>query len=694
MAVGAKIRKDKWMPTARQHQEQYLNGMRENQAHLPKSNFIEESYKAAAEFNRLPETVSVDLVLNNFTRNQSFLDSMIDATKAQSSIFNADSRYGIQEAAENLPNWDSVILKADRRAPDWTETSLTSYDALSRTLNAGLGAMTDYPQDVIDYKRANANYLTSKQRQLAKQGKLRREAPAPAQVAQPQSFGQRYGLSPKLSNKDIVSMLETKLSKPSLLSEPVAKATTTAAAATTAPTTDVITAKDGHLIGFAERHGLGWRDVWELNKETIPNPNAVQAGTTLNLPSKRSVNKAPDANAFMSTQAAAKRRTQTQPRFNAGGLYTDYLSPGSQSTAKRAPNRNANTAGFNMDLLSTSVNKAARGDYGVTLGGWSPSSGVQTDASTQEKASARGHSKELAAVDARTDRELAQQARQAAAAKVQSNQDQPPHATNKEEAQVGTPSPARRASVEKLGESVATTSLENQNDLTSDSANAAAGQGQRAANASARARADAATTAKERGAARHEAATRTANGQDTARYGEKGNVLDVNGDKVGVGFDRFGRATSVGNRSVNANQTNQARNKDGTYSFDADGNGAGDAGGTVICTELYRQGLIDKHVYRAGQRFGLRLLRNDPDVITSYHLWAKPVVRLMRKSPLFTQIVYKSVGEAWAREMSLREGLNGFGTVRGKLVIAVGIPACRMIGRMLATCSTGERTLV
>ncbi|HEY9078810.1 hypothetical protein [Magnetovibrio sp.] len=307
-----------------------------------------------------------------------------------------------------------------------------------------------------------------------------------------------------------------------------------------------------------------------------------------------------------------------------------------------------------------------------------------------------GSTNDAQSVDARTDRQLAQQARQAAAAKVQTNQDQAPRAADEEEALVSTPSPARRARVEKLGESAATTSLANQNDLTSDSANAAPGsanQSARAANANAHARANAATTAKERGAARHEAATRTANGQDTARYGEKGNVLDSNGDTVGVSFDRFGRATSVGGQKVNANQTNQARNKDGTYSFDADGNGAGDAGGTVICTELYRQGLIDKHVYRADQRFGLRLLRNDPDVIAGYHFWAQSVVHLMRKSRLFTQIVYKSVGEAWAREMALREGLNGIGTVRGKLVIAIGIPVCRAIGRALTALRKGASQL-
>jgi len=76
---------------------------------------------------------------------------------------------------------------------------------------------------------------------------------APTPVSQPQSFGQRYGLSPTLSTENIMSMLETKLSKPSLLSELAAKTTT--------PATDVITAEDAHLIGFAERHGLGWRDV-------------------------------------------------------------------------------------------------------------------------------------------------------------------------------------------------------------------------------------------------------------------------------------------------------------------------------------------------------------------------------------------------------------------------------------------------
>ena len=513
---------------------------------------------------------------------------------------------------------------------------------------------------------------------------------APAPVTQPQSFGQRYGLSPSLSTEDIVSMLETKLSRPSLLKEPSAKISTPAA-----PTSDVITAEDAHLTGFAERHGLGWRDVWELNKEAIPNPNAVQAGTTLNLPNKQRVNKAlaPDANAFMGAPVATKRRAQTQPRFNAGGLYTDYLSAGSKSTAKRGPNRNANTAGFNMDLLSTSANKAARGDYGVTLGSWSPSGGVQTGVSTQEKASARSRSKELAAVDARTAQMNAQAAqRHQAAAQAETRANQTQTAAAREEAvPLDTPNAVqRRGGVEKLGESAASATLASQNDLTSG----AVGQDARSATANAHARANAANTARTRGEARHEAATRHANGKGKAKFGEKGNVLDSNGDKVGVSFDRFGRATSVGGQKVNANQTNKARNKDGSYSFDADGNGAGDAGGTVICTELYRQGLIDKHVYRADQRFGLRLLRNDPDVITGYHLWAKPVVRLMRKSPLFTQVIFKSVGEAWAREMSLREGLNGFGTVRGKLVIAVGIPACRMIGRMLTTCSTGERTLV
>jgi|GEM_PF-1981890 len=456
----------------------------------------------------------------------------------------------------------------------------------------------------------------------------------------------------------------------------------------TAPTSDVITAKDGHLIGFAERHGLGWRDVWELNKETIPNPNAVQAGTTLNLPNRPAVSAAP-TQAAPSHPATTQRRALSQDHFRSDARFKDYVSAQSQPAAKSTRSRTAKGGNLDINLLDKpSANLTALRDYGVTLGGSSPA-----NKKAQEDTPLISGGAELAAMAARSRQMAAQEARQQqaaekAAAKVETkaNADLSARLAKEEKATV---SPQRTASVEKLGDSAALTSggIDAGDDQSTQT-------GAASRTADAHARADAANTAKARGAARHEAATKHADGITAKTYGKNGNVKDKDDKSVGVGFDRFGRATSVGGEKVKANQTNKARNKNGSYSFDSEGNGAGNAGGTVICTELYRQGLIEKDVYRADQRFGLRLMRNDPDVITGYQFWAKPVVRLMRKSRFFTLLVYKSVGEAWANDMARREGLNGFGTVRGILAIAVGIPVCRMIGRVMAACQSAEEKLV
>ena len=142
---------------------------------------------------------------------------------------------------------------------------------------------------------------------------------------------------------------------------------------------------------------------------------------------------------------------------------------------------------------------------------------------------------------------------------------------------------------------------------------------------------------------------------------------------------------------VNPGQVNKARNKDGTYSVDKDGNGAGNAGGTVICTELYHQNLLPLDVYMADQRYGLHLERTDPYVIAGYHFWAKPVVRLMQKSKVFTHILNKTLADPWAKEMVVKKGGNGIGTVRGKVLFALGLPVCRLIGRMLEFIANKDR---
>lgn len=161
-----------------------------------------------------------------------------------------------------------------------------------------------------------------------------------------------------------------------------------------------------------------------------------------------------------------------------------------------------------------------------------------------------------------------------------------------------------------------------------------------------------------RGASRR--AARAASAVTPGKKGKTGGVGTLN---------KAGHLTHIDGVSVKANQANIAKNLDGSYSLDKDGKGSGDAGGTVICTELFEQGLLPRDVYMVDQRYGLRLMRDDPYVMSGYHFLAKPVVKLMRRSRLFTHILNRALAEAWAKEMVVREGLNGIGTLRGKVLL-------------------------
>ncbi|MEG3618433.1 hypothetical protein V5T82_08215 [Magnetovibrio sp. PR-2] len=111
---------------------------------------------------------------------------------------------------------------------------------------------------------------------------------------------------------------------------------------------------------------------------------------------------------------------------------------------------------------------------------------------------------------------------------------------------------------------------------------------------------------------------------------------------------------------------------------------AGPNSGKVICTELFRQGLLPYEIYAADQRFGLHLAQCDPYVMIGYHAWAKPLACAMKKSVLLTRFVHHSFAMAWAQEMFAREVKTAKGTLRGKFLITLGVPLCRRIGMTLS----------
>lgn len=98
----------------------------------------------------------------------------------------------------------------------------------------------------------------------------------------------------------------------------------------------------------------------------------------------------------------------------------------------------------------------------------------------------------------------------------------------------------------------------------------------------------------------------------------------------------------------------------------------------VICTELYRQGFISKKIHLLDEAYAKVYI--DKYTLKGYHLWAKPVVKLMRKSRIFTYMVYP-FGKAWAYEMAHRVNPKVKGSILGKVLHGLGVPVCRFIGK-------------
>ena len=96
-----------------------------------------------------------------------------------------------------------------------------------------------------------------------------------------------------------------------------------------------------------------------------------------------------------------------------------------------------------------------------------------------------------------------------------------------------------------------------------------------------------------------------------------------------------------------------------------------EATGTVICSELYRQGLMDDETYQKDAEFGRK---QDLETMVGYHSFGVPLAAAMRKSKLITWMV-RPFALAWAENMA------GGNNLLGAFLNKIGVPICRMIGR-------------
>lgn len=97
---------------------------------------------------------------------------------------------------------------------------------------------------------------------------------------------------------------------------------------------------------------------------------------------------------------------------------------------------------------------------------------------------------------------------------------------------------------------------------------------------------------------------------------------------------------------------------------------------SVLCTELHRQGILSNELYARDVVFGKFLEAECPEIITGYHFFAKPVVKLMKKSKIFTKLISYPV-LSWAKYIASNFE-NKY--IVGAIVFHLGIPVCSIVG--------------
>jgi len=88
--------------------------------------------------------------------------------------------------------------------------------------------------------------------------------------------------------------------------------------------------------------------------------------------------------------------------------------------------------------------------------------------------------------------------------------------------------------------------------------------------------------------------------------------------------------------------------------------------------------LLSEEIYKADNEFGKSLPH---EVLKGYHIWAIPIVKIMRKSKLITKIVF-IFARPWVLEMAYRMGIRKKGNFVGEVMLIIGVPICGAIGKI------------
>ena len=94
-------------------------------------------------------------------------------------------------------------------------------------------------------------------------------------------------------------------------------------------------------------------------------------------------------------------------------------------------------------------------------------------------------------------------------------------------------------------------------------------------------------------------------------------------------------------------------------------------GSKIICNELYRQGFLTEQMWDADERYGEMMFEKDPKLVIGYQMWARSVVKYMKKNPNNTKMA-AWLFKPWTEYMGYKMGVVEKPTLRGRFTNWIG----------------------
>lgn len=172
---------------------------------------------------------------------------------------------------------------------------------------------------------------------------------------------------------------------------------------------------------------------------------------------------------------------------------------------------------------------------------------------------------------------------------------------------------------------------------------------------------------------------KTYNYHGDVSFGSHGWHMIKNNGATSLGDGKAGTA-KIEQTTITIAETHTEAKKHKDYG-NAENSSSGE--GSVLCSLLYKRGYLSKEVWEQDEAFGNLV---GADVLNGYHSWALPMAAWIEKESLLSKIWFYAwvlpFTKCWAQHIAHKmDCRNHKDNKIGKLMLTLGIPLCKFIGK-------------